>query len=353
MDLEKHLIELSETPGLSGYERPVRDLLTSIWRDLADELSTDALGNLLAVVYGDGPEPRPRVLVTAHMDEIGLVVTAIEDSFLRITHVGGIDRRVLLSQPVIVHGEQPLPGLIGSRPPHVLSASERKKYPDMEDLVIDTGLSARKLSQLVKVGAPVTFDIPAASLGKGLITGKALDNRASVAAMTALLHELQTRHHHWDVLVAATVQEEVTFAGGQTIAWRTQPDIAIVVDVTFGTGNGVKEDHGFKLGDGLSIIIGPNAHPKLFDMINELAEDIEITLKPEPAPRSSGTEAWAVQVSRDGVPTAIISIPLRNMHTPVEIVSLKDIERTARLIAEFITTLDDQTLGELSLDGKS
>ncbi len=350
MDLEKHLIELSQTPGLSGYERPIRDLLTDRWHDLSDDLSSDVLGNLLATVHGEGPEPRPKILVTAHMDEIGLMVTAIEDSFLRVTHVGGIDRRILLSQPVIVHGEEPIPGLIGSRPPHVLPASARKEYPDLEDLVVDTGLSARKLSQLVKVGTPVTFDIPAASLGKGLVTGKALDNRASVTAMTALLHELQTRRHYWDVLVAATVQEEVTLAGGETIAWRTQPDIAIVVDVTFGTGNGVKEDQGFKLGEGLSIVIGPNAHPKLFDMISELAEVIDITLIPEPAPRSSGTEAWAVQVSRDGVPTAIIGIPLRNMHTPVEIVSIKDIERTARLIAEFITALDDQTLGKLSLD---
>jgi putative aminopeptidase FrvX len=350
MDLEKHLIELSGTPGLSGYEQPVRDLLTDVWRTLADDLSIDALGNLLASVYGEGPEPRPRILVTAHMDEIGLMVTAIEEGFLRITKVGGIDRRILLSQPVIVHGEQPLPGLIGSRPPHVLSASERKKYPDMEDLVVDTGLSARKLSKLVKIGAPVTFDVPATSLGKDLITGKALDNRASVAALTALLHELQIRHHQWDVLVAATVQEEVTFAGGETIAWRTQPDLAIVVDVTFGTGHGVNEDKGFKLERGLSIVIGPNAHPKLFDMINEKAEEVDITLKPEPAPRSSGTEAWAVQVSRDGIPTAILGIPLRNMHTPVEIVSVKDIERAARLIAEFVTTLDDQTLGKLSLD---
>ena len=350
MDLEKHLGQLSEAPGLSGYEGPIREIVRGTWEELADELTTDALGNLLAIRRGTDDEPRRRILVTAHMDEIGLMVTQIEGSFLRVTKVGGIDRRVLLSQPVIVHGEKPLPGLIGSRPPHVLPASERKKYPKMDDLVVDTGLSARRLEKLVPIGAPVTFDQPAVSLGNGLLSGKAMDNRASVAALTALLEELQGISHRWDVLVAATVQEEVTLGGGETIAWRTQPDIAIVVDTTWAVGTGVNEEKGFKLGEGPSLVIGPNAHPKLFDMLRKTAERLEIKVHPEPMPRHSGTEAWAIQVSRDGVPTAIFGIPIRNMHTPVEIVSLKDIRRVARLIAGFISGLDDGTLSKLSLD---
>lgn len=350
MDLAKHLVGLSEAPGISGHEWPVRETIRAAWEGLADAFEVDRLGTLLATRHGNGETPRRRVLVTAHMDEIGLMVTRVEGAFLRVTNVGGIDRRVLLSQPVVVHGEESLPGLIGSRPPHVLPASERSQYPAMDDLVVDTGLDEETLTRLVPIGTPITFAQEPVKLGNDLISAKALDNRASVAALTGLLDELQDRAHAWDVLIAATVQEEVTLGGGQTIAWRVRPDIAIVVDVTFGTGSGVGEDDGFKLGEGPSIVIGPNAHPKLFDMLREKAEQLDIDLHPEPAPRSSGTEAWPIQVSRDGVPTAILGIPIRNMHTPVEIVALKDIRRVVRLIAAFVGDLDETTLGKLALD---
>src|SRR5574341_807579 len=164
INLEEHLTELSETPGLAGYEHPVRELIERTWEPLADGLRTDAMGNLIATVHGTGAEPRPRILVTAHMDEIGLMVTKIEDGFIRFTNVGGIDVRVLLSQPVIVHGQEPLPGLVGSRPPHVTAQADRKKYPEMADLVIDTGLPARQVEKTVRVGDPVTFDQKAVAL---------------------------------------------------------------------------------------------------------------------------------------------------------------------------------------------
>lgn len=350
MDLSQLLSELSAAPGISGYEAPVRDVIRAAWEGLADEFTVDGLGTLLATRQGSGAEPRRRILVTAHMDEIGLMVTRIEGDFLRVTNVGGIDRRVLLSQPVIVHGTRPIPGLIGSRPPHVLPAAERKKYPGFDDIVIDTGLREAELRELVKIGTPVTFDLTPIELNNGAITGKAMDNRASVAALTQLLHNLQGRAHQWDVLAAATVQEEVTLGGGRTIAWRTQPDLAIVIDTGWAIGTGVGEDDGFKLGEGPTLLIGPNAHPKLFHLIREKAEALEIALHAEPIPRHSGTEGWEVQVSRDGVPTAIISIPIRNMHTPVEMVSLKDIRRVARLVAEFIGDLDETTLDRLALD---
>jgi endoglucanase len=352
MDLEKHLIELSEAPGVSGYEAATREIVRRAWDGLADEYSVDGLGTLLAVRRGRGKAPRKRVLVTGHMDEIGLMVTRIEGEYLRFTNVGGIDRRVLISQPVVVHGTRDLPGLIGSRAPHLLPADERSRYPAYDDLVIDTGLSAAQLRRLVRIGAPITFAQKAARLADGSICGKAMDNRSSVATLTLLLHELQTRSHTWDVLVAATVLEEVGLIGGQTIAWRTQPDIAIVIDTNWATGNGVGEDEGFKLGGGPTLIIGPNAHPRLFNLIMDRAKALEIDVHPEAAPRHSGTEAWAIQVSRDGVPAAILSIPIRNMHMPVEIVDPKDIERVARLVAEFITSLDDQTLDKLALDAE-
>lgn len=350
MDLDKLLIELSDAPGVSGYEASVREVIRTAWEGLGVQAEIDDLGNLIAVRSGVGIEPRRRVMVTAHMDEIGLMVTRVEGAFLRVTNVGGVDRRVLLSQPVIVHGRRPLPGLVGSRPPHVLPASARKKYPDYDDLVIDTGLPARELARLVPVGALVTFDQRAVSLGDGLVSGKALDNRVSVAVLTALLDALQGRSHAWDVLIVATTQEEVGARGGLTAAWHTRPDLAIVLDTTWGVGVGVGDDKGFAIGEGLSLIIGPNAHPKLFDMLKEKAGKLEIPIKPEPAAGSSGTDGWPIQVSREGVPTAILGIPIRNMHTPVEMVALKDIERAVRLAAEFIGGLDDGVIDKLALD---
>jgi putative aminopeptidase FrvX len=233
----------------------------------------------------------------------------------------------------------------------VLSAAERSKVPDFDDLVIDTGLSARQLKDRVQIGTPVSFARQAVRLENDLLSGKALDNRASVAALTLFLHELQPIRHQWDVLAVANVQEEVGLVGAAPLAWRTQPDLAVVVDTTFGVGTGVTADKGFKLGEGPSIIIGPNAHPKLFDMLRETARRMEVDLHPEPAPRSSGTDGWVVQVSREGVPTAILSIPIRNMHTPVEVVSLRDIGRVARLLVRFIRELDEDTLSQLALDG--
>lgn len=350
MELDKHLIELSNTPGVAGYEAPVRGLIAQTWEPLCDALRVDAMGSLVATVQGTGSEPRPRILVTAHMDEIGLMVTRVRDGFVGIAPVGGIDKRILPGQPVMIHGERPIPGLIGTRPPHVVPASERKNYPQIDDLVVDTGLPQKQLEKAVRVGDIVSFDIEAIELSDGLVTGKAMDNRASVACMTRLLEHLQERRPAWDVVIAATVQEEHGLKGSETLAWAIEPDLAIVVDTTWGIGAGVGEDKGFKLGDGPTLLIGPDAHPKLFHMVREVAKDQEYKITPEVAPGASGTEAHVVHISRSGVPTAIISIPIRNMHTPVETVSVKDIKRAARLIAAFIWTLDAGTLDKVWLD---
>ncbi|MBN1427778.1 MAG: M20/M25/M40 family metallo-hydrolase [Anaerolineae bacterium] len=349
MELEKHLIDLSNAPGMSGYEAPVREMIRAAWESLAEQFDIDGLGSLSALRHGVGDKPRRCVMVTAHMDEIGLMVTSIDGAFLRVTRVGGIDRRVLLGQPVIVHGKRLLSGIIGSRPPHILSVSEKKRYPGYDDLVVDTGLTERELKQIVPVGTVVTFDQQAVPMGNGLLGGKALDNRASIAALTLMLEHLQGRRHDWDIAAVATTQEEVGTRGGTVAAWHTRPDLAIVIDTTWGTGVGVSEDKGFPIGEGLTLVIGPNAHPKLFDLLRKKAAQLEIPITPEPAAGSSGTDGWAIQVSRQGVPTAIIGIPIRNMHTPVEVVALKDIERAARLISEFVCGLDDESLDRLAL----
>lgn len=347
--LDDFLIELSNTPGVSGYEAPVRRVLEGHWASLVDSLAVDPLGSLTATRQGNGPAPRKRLLIAAHMDQIGMMVTQIEGAFLRFAAVGGIDTRILLSQPVIVHGRSPLPGVIGARPPHVLSPAERNSYPPIEEMLIDCGLSVKDLEKQVRVGDVVSFASGAFKMGEEYIAGPAMDNRASVACVTRMLELLQGRQHEWDILISATVQEELGLRGAQVIAWSQAPDLAIAVDTTWGIGPGVSEEKGFKLGGGPSLVIGPNAHPGLFERVQTTARALDISITPEPMERSSGTDGWAIQVAREGVPTAILGLPIRNMHMPVEMVHLKDIERTARLLAEFACGLDDETLGTLAL----
>lgn len=351
LELKAHLTQLCETPGLSGYEGPVRDVIHEAWEPLTDEADVDAMGSLVTVKRATEVDGKPRrVMLTAHMDEIGLIVTKLDGAFLRVTAIGGVDRRVLPGQLVTVHGERDLPGVIGSRPPHVTPTSERNKYLPVDELVIDAGLSKRQLANAVSVGDVVSFAQSASALEGNLFTGKALDNRASVAALTACLHELQTRAHSWDVVAIATVQEEVGLRGGKTTAYHVQPDLAVVVDVTFGVGDGVQEGKGFALNGGPVLGIGPNVHTKLFQRLRQTAKDLEMDHNVEAMPRNSGTEAAVVQVSREGIPTALASIPLRNMHTPVEIVSLDDIERVGRLLAAFVAGLDSTALEALTFE---
>jgi putative aminopeptidase FrvX len=350
MDLQELLTELCQTPGLSGYEGRIREVIARRWAKLTDEQETDALGSLIATRHGHGDGPRPKILITAHMDEIGLIVTKLDGAFLRVTQVGGFDKRIALGQPVIVHGQKDLPGVIGSRPPHVLPPEESSKYLEMADLVVDTGLAARQLAKLVSIGDAISFDQQPVMLQNNRFAAKGLDNRASLAVLTVCLEALTTRVHHWDVVAAATVQEEVGLRGGTTVAWHVQPDLAVVVDVSFATGNGVSDDKGLPLGEGPAIGLGPTVHPRLFDMLIQTAKDIEMDVHVEPIPSPGGTEARVVQISREGVPTAEIGIPLRNMHTPVEVVSLDDIERAGRLLAALIERLETETMRKITFE---
>jgi endoglucanase len=241
LDLKAHLRELCETPGPSGFEQPVRDVIQRAWADLTTETYTDAMGSLIAVKPATVDNGKPhRVMITAHMDEIGLIVTKVDGAFLRVTRIGGVDQRVLPGQLVTVHGARDLPGVIGNRPPHVTPQAERNKYVQLDDLVVDVGLTTRQLTDLVSVGDVVSFASPAVLLGGNLLAAKALDNRASVAALTVCLDTLQTRSHAWDVVAVATVQEEVGLRGGFTTTYHVQPDLALVVDVTFAVGDGGK-----------------------------------------------------------------------------------------------------------------
>ncbi len=349
MNLQDFLLQLLRQPGLSGTEAPVRDFLIQHWAPLADEILTSPLGTLTAVRRGQAASPRPRVLFAAHMDTIGLLVSRIEGEFLRVAPIGGLDARVLPGQKVIIYTAQgSLPGLLIAPPDRVLPPEMQGQPVPLTHLLVDTGLTAQQLARRVQIGDRVVFDQAPQMLGENTIMGPGLDNRASLAAFTLALETLQNRPLAWDVYFTATVQEEENLGGAKTIAYELRPDIAVAVDVTFATGPGVNETEGFPLGEGITLGFGPNAHPKLHQRFKTLAEELEIPHHVEYLPTHSGTDAMALQIAAAGAASMVVSIPLRYMHTPVEMVSLKDIRRAARLLAAFAASLQKDFLNRLA-----
>jgi endoglucanase len=207
------------------------------------------------------------------------------------------------------------------------------------------------VAELVQVGDLISYGTQPFEMQNGdWLVAKSLDNRASVVAVSVCLEMLQGRPHSWAVAAVATAQEEETFGGAYSSAYGLAPDLAIAIDVTFAAGPGQPEHKTFSLGDGPTCGWGPNLHPKLHKLIMETAAKNEIPCRVDIMPQHSGTDAYAIQVSRAGIPTGLISIPLKHMHTPVEVISAKDVTRAGRLLAEFIVSLNDETLNKLALD---
>jgi putative aminopeptidase FrvX len=354
------LKQLSEAQGITGFEQPVCEMLRQTWSPFVDEMHMGKLGSLIALKKGSPPEPvegsRPRLMLAAHMDEIGLRVTGVEDGFLRVTRVGGTDRRVLLGLEVVVHATRvsregrDLPGIVATRPPHILPEEERKKTVDWDKIFVDVGLPPQKVERLVSIGDLISFRREVAELKNRRLAGKAFDDRACVAIVTLALERLTEMRHDWDVFAVATVQEEIGLKGAVASAYGVAPDLAVALDVTFGKQPGVPDVDGVPLGEGPVISVGPNFHPGVVTRLKEVAEAREIPYQLEPAPGRSGTDAWAIQVTREGVPTALISLPLRYMHQPVETLDTRDVERAARLLAAFVAGLEADFLDKLTLD---
>lgn len=344
LDLTKFLKEMLSAPGLSAHETPIREIIARAWEPLSDELIVSNLGSLYALKRGCGAEKRPRLMIAAHMDAIGLMVTAIEDGFLRITQIGGVDQRILPGQMVIVHasnGTEPraLPAMVVMPAPFLLPPEAGTGVIDKPYLLVDTGLLADEVKALVRVGDLVSFASEPQCLAEKAISGHTLDNRVSVAATTIALEILSKRKHAWDVYAGATVQEEVGCIGAFTDPFMIKPDFAITIDVTFADGPGGGGKANFELGGGVAIANGACIHPALAKLMRQTAEDCEIPFYNEYAPNWSGTDSYGIQVVEAGIPVVELGIPLRYMHTPVEMVALKDIQRAGRLMAEFITNL--------------
>jgi endoglucanase len=348
-EIKELLKELIAAPGLSGYEGPVRKAIEGTWKPLTDELSVSKLGNLYGFREGVGEEPRKSVLIATHMDAIGLIVTHVRDGLLRIDEIGGIDHRILPGQMVTVHAQgEELPGLVIQPPAHTLPDKLQSGPVPLKYLWVDTGLNPRQLANKVKVGDLVSFATETIEFEGGCLSGHSMDNRASVVALTEALKLLEKRRQEWDVWAVATVQEEETMGGALTSGYQLRPTLAVVIDVTHAKSPGAPDHESYKIDKGPTLDWGPNTHPKLYKTFEDMANELEIPYQRAVYNRSSGTDALLLQVAAEGIPTMIISIPLRYMHTPVEMLHVKDISRTARLVAEFITGLDDNFMDKLS-----
>ena len=334
---------LSQAIGVTGYGGPnnIHDVISDELTPYVDRVERDRMGSVIGFKAGQQNSPpgkRHKIMLAAHLDEIGAVVTKIDQGFIRFTEIGGLDDRVLMGQEVLVHARRDLPGLIGSTPPHFLPPGETVDRVDQTKMLIDVGLPPEKVEALVHIGDVISFVRQPTELLNGLLSAKALDNRASVAAMMVCLQELSRRQHEWDVYAVATADEEWGhFIGATTQAYAIRPDAALVIDLTFADVDEID----VKLNEGPVISLGPSNHPAIRKRLVEICDRLELKYQSEVMPSGAGTDAYAIEISRDGVPTILISIPSRYMHSPVEVIQPKDVERTGRLIAEFIAGLDE------------
>lgn len=354
-DILPFLKSMLSAPGLSAYESPVMQLIRKKWTPLVDEVSLSKLGSLHGLKRGSGKSPRPSIMIATHMDAIGMMVTSVKEGFLHVTSVGGVDARVLPGTPVTVHAtgshkEEELPGIVVQPPAKLLPPSVGDGPVPLDQLLVDVGLLPSQVARRVQVGDIVSYATEPVELSGDVISGHTLDNRSSVAALTVALEELQSKSHVWDVWAVATTQEEVTLGGAFTSAYDLRPDLAVAVDVTHAKGPGANDWLTKPLGKGPCLGFGPNIHPYLHKKFEELADRLEIPHENEVMPRMSGTDAYATQVSREGIPSMLVSIPLRYMHTPVEVVSVKDVQRAGRLLAEFIAGLTPDFISTITWD---
>ena len=342
LNIRETLKDLMTHSGISGYEEEMAKRIATSFAHFTDDIRVDKVGNLIAKVAGDGPGPRPTVLLAAHMDEIGLLVTKIETGgFLRVTNVGGVDPRTQVAQEVLVFGRDGVyPGIVGTKPPHLTTAAERNKAATMEDLFIDIGMPEAMVREKVRIGDMVTIRRTPFELPYDRISGKSLDNKASVASVLECLAELKRLKCNVDVLAVATIQEERGRVGAGPLAYGCNPDVAIAIDVTFGDMPGGPADASFPLGGGPAIGFGPNLHRKLSAAMVEAAERLNMPYDREILPGDTSTDAWMIQTRREGIPTALVSIPVRYMHTSVETVCYRDIANTGKLLAHTIAGID-------------
>lgn len=345
-EMKKFFEELVEAPSPSGFEQPAQEVYRKFIGKYADEVKTDVHGNVIALKKGKG---NLRLMLVGHADEIGLMVSYIDDKgFIHFSPIGGVDVALLPGSRVnIYHEGKRVRGVIGRKAIHLLKPEERKEAPKLESLWIDIGAKDKKdAEKRVGVGDPITFDPGLETLNGDVITSKATDNKAGVYVVAAVMKALAKVELSCNLYSVSAVQEEVGLRGSRTSAYGINPDIGIAIDVTHATdfpGMSKNIVGDIQLGKGPVISVGCNINPAVFKLLKQAGDNAKVKYQIEAAPRATGTDANAIQVTRAGVAAGLISIPNRYMHTQNEVIHLSDVDGAAKLLAEFTKLIDDKT----------
>ncbi len=341
MNLEKTLKTLCALPAVSGFEMQAAQTAAEMLKPYCSHTEVDRHGNVLGL-RSCGKKNAKTILLDAHLDQIGFVVTEVLDGgFLRFAPVGGVDPRMLLAGEVTILAEEPLYGVVACMPPHLLKAGEQDQAIPIDQMLIDTGLTDAK--SRIPIGTPVVFAQKPLRLLDDCIASKCLDDRAGIAAILLAMEKLKkVKKLKCNVAVLFSTQEEATGLGAQTGAFAVQPEYAIAVDVTHGKTPDGPSDGVFELGSGVAIGMGPNLHRGLTKLLVKTAKANDIDYSFEVMEGNTGTNAWTMQIVAHGIATALLSIPERYMHTPVETVSLADVEAAAELIYQFVRGFDGE-----------
>lgn len=333
MEILETLIKLCDTDGISGYEKNASNIAKSLLEPLVDECYIDKFGNVIGKKYSENKDAKT-IMLDAHIDQIGFIVTDItEEGFLKFTSIGGVDPRMLLGVDVYVLASEKLRGIVSCKPPHIIT--DFKKAPPISEMAIDIGMTQKRAKEFVSIGTPIIFAENTYNLLKTNIVGKCLDDRAGVMSILLALEKIKDKKIDANIIVGFTVCEETSGLGAKVLSYELNPDFAIAVDVTHGKTPDVSATKAFDMGK-IYIGKGPNLHKKLTENLIKTAKAYDIAYGIEVMEGETGTNAWYIQVAREGIPTALISLPLKYMHTPIEMVKISDIESTGNLIYQFL-----------------
>ena len=321
-------------PGVSGTEGTTAAAIGSFLRQYTDDVRTDALGNLIGVI---NPGKEKSLVLTAHMDKIGLAVTGIDkkSGFLRISRCGGVDIRVMAAARVKVYGKKTLDGVVISTPPHLADQSKKNQPAPIEKLAVDCGLPYEEIREIVSIGDRAELRLPFTELANGRAVSPFMDNSAGCTAVLKALEQIAGKDCPCTVYAVFATREEVGKQGATTALFGIRPDEALVTDVSFAAAPGVPEESSAKQGSGAMIGVSPILQKDMSDALKALAEKNGIPYTVEVLGRTTGTDADVAVITGAGVKTGLVSIPLKNMHTAAEMVQISDIEAVADLMAAY------------------
>lgn len=342
MDNKDLLRKLCLAHAPSGREYMIYPMIKEIFDPFGD-IYIDHMNNIIIHKKGKGIGS---IMIMAHADEIFLIITDIcEGGFIKFKGVG-IDPKALISQEVVIHGREDISGVIGIRTSYLATDNEKDEVLVIDSLFIDTGYSNEKLKEIVKIGDFITIKGNFIELLNNNVSCKTTDNRVGIVAMYECAKELQCVQHDLDVYFVCSCQEEVGHRGAKMASYNLKPDIGIAIDTTFDSGPMGDSDKENILGNGPVICIGPNLHPKLNERVMEIGRKYKIPYGVEVEPGNTGTDAWDIQITGGGIPSLLLSIPIKYMHTRVEMVNMEDIKNTGRILAKFIEKLKYEELEE-------